>query len=115
MRLPLWLKIGWTIWGVIWAPLYLKQYGPQNFLYFCDLGNLLLVVALWSESALLFSWQAAGLLLFQTVYIIDLAGAFSTGAHMVGGTEFMFDPHLPLFIRLLSLFHLATPPLLLWA
>ncbi len=27
----------------------------------------------------------------------------------------MFDPHLPLTIRLLSLFHVVTPPLLLWA
>jgi hypothetical protein len=27
----------------------------------------------------------------------------------------MFDPNLSLFIRLLSLFHVATPPLLLWA
>jgi len=27
----------------------------------------------------------------------------------------MFDPHVPLSIRLLSLFHVVTPPLLLWA
>jgi hypothetical protein len=27
----------------------------------------------------------------------------------------MFDPGLPLTIRLLSLFHVLTPPLLLWA
>jgi hypothetical protein len=27
----------------------------------------------------------------------------------------MFDPHLPLFVRLLSLFHVVVPPLLLWA
>jgi hypothetical protein len=27
----------------------------------------------------------------------------------------MFDPHLSLAIRLLSLFHVVTPPLLLWA
>jgi hypothetical protein len=27
----------------------------------------------------------------------------------------MFDPTLPLAIRLLSLFHVVTPPLLLWA
>jgi hypothetical protein len=27
----------------------------------------------------------------------------------------MFDPHLSLAIRLLSLFHIVTPPLLLWA
>jgi len=67
------------------------------------------------ESPLIFSWQATGLLLFQTLYTIDLAGAFSTGSHLVGGTEYMFDPNLPLFIRLLGLFHVATPPLLLWA
>jgi hypothetical protein len=29
--------------------------------------------------------------------------------------KYMFDPNVPLFIRLLSLFHAATPPLLLWA
>ncbi|MGA6982213.1 MAG: hypothetical protein WBZ11_11730, partial [Candidatus Sulfotelmatobacter sp.] len=33
----------------------------------------------------------------------------------IGGTEYMFDPHVPLAIRLLSLFHIVTPPLLLWA
>ncbi len=40
---------------------------------------------------------------------------YSQAAIIVGGTEYMFDPHLPLFIRLLSLFHVVTPPLLLWA
>ena len=27
----------------------------------------------------------------------------------------MFDPHIPLWIRLFGLFHVLTPPLLLWA
>jgi hypothetical protein len=115
MRVPLWLKLGWTVWLVVWAPLYWRQYGAQNFLFFCDIGNLLIGVALWLESALIFSWVACGVLLFQILYIIDLAGALLTGHHLIGGTEYMFDPHLPLSIRLLSLFHVATPPLLLWA
>jgi hypothetical protein len=115
MRVPLWLKIGWTIWVIAWVPSYWTQYGLQNFLFFCDLGNFFLMFALWFESPLIFSWQATGLLLFQTLYTIDLAGAFSTGSHIVGGTEYMFDPNVPLFIRVLSLFHVATPPLLLWA
>jgi len=38
-----------------------------------------------------------------------------TGHHLIGGTEYMFDPHLSLLIRLISLFHVVTPPLLLWA
>jgi hypothetical protein len=115
MRLPLWLKILWTIWVVVWVPLYWRQYGAQNFLYFCDLGNLLIALGLWLESPLIFSWQAAGLLLFQALFVADLLGAFLTGKHWIGGTEFMFDPYLPLALRLLSLFHVVTPPLLLWA
>ena len=115
MRLPLWLKISWTVWVLGWIPLYWRQYGVQNFLYFCDIGNILIALGLWLESPLIFSWQAAGLLLFQTLYTIDLIGALLTGHHLIGGTEYMFDAHVPLFIRLLSLFHVVTPPLLLWA
>lgn len=115
MRLPLWLKISWTIWLLIWAPIYWNHYGAQNFLFFCDLGNLLIGLGLWLESSLIFSWQACGLLLFQTLYTVDLAGALVSGHHVIGGTEYMFSPELPLFMRLLSLFHVVTPPLLLWA
>jgi hypothetical protein len=115
MRVPLWLKIGWTVWIVVWTPLYWKQYGLQNFLYFCDLGNFFILAALWLESRLLFSWQATGLLVFQGLYTVDLAGTLLTGRHLIGGTEFMFDSNVPLFLRLLSLFHVVTPPLLVWA
>jgi hypothetical protein len=115
MRIPLWLKIGWTLWLVCWAPVYWQQYGAQNFLFFCDLGNFLIGIALWWESPLIFSWQACGLLLFQSLYTVDLLGALITGHHPIGGTEYMFEPAVPLSVRLLSLFHVATPPLLLWA
>ena len=115
MRLPLWLKILWTVWLIAWIPLYYRQYGLQNFLFFCDIGNILIGLGLWLESPLIFSWQACGLLLFQTLYTVDLAGALLTGRHIVGGTEYMFDPGVPLSVRLLSLFHVVTPPLLLWA
>jgi hypothetical protein len=115
MRLPLWLKIGWTIWLFVWAPIYWRQYGAQNFLFFCDIGNVLIGIGLWLESSLLFSWVACGLLLFQSLYTIDLAAAVFFKVHPIGGTEYMFDPHLSLVVRLLSLFHVVTPPLLLWA
>src|SRR5580658_7741266 len=99
MRIPLWLKVVWTACVMAWIPLYWRQYGLQNFLFFCDLGNLFLAAALWLESPLLFSWQATGLLLFQTLFTIDLAGALIIGPHNVSGTEYMLDPNLPLFIR----------------
>jgi hypothetical protein len=115
MRIPLWLKVAWSVWVLVWMPFYWHQYGVQNFLYFCDLGNFFIAAALWLESPLIFSGLACGLLLFQSLYTFDLIGAVLTGVHVIGGTEFMFDPHVRLFARLLSLFHVAMPPLLLWA
>lgn len=114
-RIPLWLKLAWTAWVLVWAPLYWKYYGAQNFLYFCDLGNLLITFGLWLESRLILSWQAVGLLVFQTLYALDLIAALLFGKHLTGGTEYMFDPTVPLFVRLLGLYHLAVPLLLLWA
>jgi hypothetical protein len=114
MRVPIWLKILWSVWVVVWAPVYWRQYGAQNFLYFCDLGNILLAAGLWLESPLIFSWQATALLFFQMLYTFDLAGALLSSRHLIGGSEFMFDTGIPLWVRLLSLFHVVTPPLLLW-
>ncbi len=114
MRVPFWLKIAWTIWIAVWVPVYWQHYGPQNFLWFCDLANFFILAALWLESSLLFSWQATGLLLFQMLFAIDLVGALLTSQHIIGGTEYMFDEGIPLFVRLLSLFHVVTPALLLW-
>jgi hypothetical protein len=114
-RLPSWLKIGWTVWLVVWAPVYWRQYGAQNFLFFCDIGNVLIGVGLWLESPLIFSWVACGLLLFQSLYTVDFVGALIFGRHVIGGTEYMFDSGLPVFVRGLSLFHVVTLPLLLWA
>ena len=114
-RIPLWLKVAWTVWVVLWAPVYWRQYGAQNFLFFCDLGNFLIAIGLWLESRLILSWQAVGLLVFQTLYTFDLIGALLSGRHVIGGTEYMFDPKVPLLVRLLGLYHLAVPPLLVWA
>lgn len=114
-NIPLWLKIAWTAWIFVWAPIYYKQYGVQNFLFFCDLGNILITFALWLESSLIFSWQAVSLLVVQVFYSMDLLAAFFFGKHLTGGTEYMFDSNIALPIRILGLYHLIVPPLLLWA
>jgi len=116
-RIPRWLKIGWTVWVAVWIPLYWKQWGPSTFLWFCDLANLLILAALWTESAVIFSWQAVSVLVFQIVFTVDVAGRALLGRHLVGGTEWVFDDgKIPLYIKFLSVgMHLAAPPLLVWA
>jgi hypothetical protein len=112
--LPLTVKVLWTAFVVVWAPIYWRQYGPQNFLFYCDLGNVLILLGLWLESRFIFSWQAVGLLVFQTLYSVDLLTAFLSGHHATGGTEYMFDPAIPLFVRALGLYHFIVPVLLLF-
>lgn len=116
-RIPLWLKIGWTVFVAVWVPLYWKQWGPSTFLWFCDLANFVILAALWTESSLLFSWQAVSVLLFQIAYTLDVAGRALFGRHLIGGTEWVFnDATIPAYIKAISVgMHLLAPPVLLWA
>src|SRR5882672_1210910 len=116
--IPLWLKIGWTAWVAVWAPVYWTYYGPRNFLWFCDIGNFMILAGLWAESALVMSWTACSVLLIQMLYTIDLITRAVLGFHPIGGTGYMFNDdgsNIPIGLRLLSLFHVATPPALLWS
>jgi hypothetical protein len=116
-RIPVWLKLVWTVWVVVWIPLYWKQYTPATFLWFCDLANFFILAGLWMEHPLPFSWQAVSVLVFQIAYTIDVAGRATLGRHLIGGTEWIFDdPLIPRHIKFLSVtMHVAAPPLLLWA
>ena len=113
-RLPFGLKIAYTVFVIVWIPTYWIHYGPANFLWLCDIANLVLAVAIWRDSALLLSSQAVSILVVQIAWVIDFGTALVAGLHPIGGTEYMFDEAKPLPVRLLSLFHVALPPLLLW-
>jgi hypothetical protein len=76
---------------------------------------LLITVGLWLESRFILSWQAVGLVVFEILYDIDLLVALVSGHHATGGTEYMFDPNIPLLVRSLGLYHFVVPILLLWA
>jgi hypothetical protein len=107
-----WLAI---VWLAIWIPIYWRTWGPQNFLQLCDVAVILTCVGIWSGSALLISSQAISSLLIDLIWVFDAGGRLLTGRHIIGGTEYLFDPQYPLWVRLLSLFHLVMPFLLIWA
>ncbi len=113
--IPLWLKIAYSVWLAVWVVVYWQSYGPQNFLWICDLANLILGVAIWIESPLLFSSQAVAVLIIQALWIVDVCGRLLLGVHLIGGTQYMFDPEKALGLRALSLFHVFVPILVLWA
>src|SRR4051812_41389179 len=100
-KVPLWVKLAFTGFLAVLVPIYWMAYSPWNFLYFCDLALLIVLVGIWTESPLLASLPAVGLALPQLLWCLD----FLTGARITGMTSYMFDPARPLYLRGLSLFH----------
>lgn len=115
--IPLWVKIAYTAFMAVLLPIYLKNYGPTNFLYFCDVAAIMTVAAIWLESPLLLSAALVGIFLPQMLWVIDflveVAGRLvGQDWHLTGMTKYMFKP--PFFLRFLSFFHFWLPFLLLW-
>jgi len=113
-KIPLAAKVAVTAFLAVLVPVYWHTYGLTNFLWFCDAALLLTVAGMWRESPLLISMCAVGILLTQCLWLVDF-GSGLLGIHLPGGlTSYMFDHHLPLFTRGLSLFHGWLPLLLVW-
>jgi len=112
-RIPLWLKLAYTAFMAVLVPVYWSNYGPTNFLYFCDIALFLALVAIWAESRLLASVGAVGIVLPQLLWCVDFGCGFF-GYAPLGMTAYMFEPERDLFLRGLSLFHGWLPFLLLY-
>lgn len=111
--IPFWLKIAYTAFVAVLVPVYWVNYGPANFLYFCDVALLMTVVGIWLEDKLLISIPTVGIFLPQMVWVADYAAHFA-GASVNGMTDYMFDATKSMFLRGLSLFHGWLPFLLLF-
>jgi hypothetical protein len=112
-RLPLALKLGFTAFMVVLVPFYWITYGPTNFLYFCDVAMFLTLAAIWTESPLLASLPAVGLIVPQLVWCADFVASW-LGMPLLSMTAYMFDPGIPLFARGLSSFHAWLPFVLVY-
>ena len=113
--IPLGVKIAYTLFVFALVPIYWRQYGPANFLWFSDIALLALVPALWLENALLVSMMAISVVFFEALWNVDFFFRLAIGKSLIGLSAYMFDPKIPLFIRGLSGFHIVLPVLLLWA
>ncbi len=107
-----WASLAWL---AVWLPFYARGWGWTNFLHICDIAMLLGVLGLWLGSPLLLSSQAVAVLVPDAAWCLDAAWHLLFGHSLFGGTEYMWDHTIPLFLRLLSLYHVALPLVLIWA
>ena len=99
----------------LWFTTYAVVWGWPNFMQYCDLAVILTVAGVWTGSALLLSSQAVASIVINFVWVLDVVWRLAFGYHLLGGTEYMWDARYPLWVRLLSFYHVAIPVLAIWA
>jgi hypothetical protein len=107
-----WVALSWM---VVWLPSYMRVWGWANLLHLCDVAVILGCAGIWWGSSLLISSQAVASLAAGIFWALDVGWRLTTGRFLVGGTDYMWDTRYPLWVRLLSSFHLGLPLVLLWA
>ncbi|MFN8005832.1 MAG: hypothetical protein U0V70_02145 [Terriglobia bacterium] len=65
------------------------------------------------ESSLLLSSQSLILMMGCFLWAVDVGSYVFTGRHLFGGTEYLWNHQIPLWVRCLSFYHLLLPVLLL--
>lgn len=114
-KLPAAVRWGALIWLAVWIPAYWHAWGPANFLHLCDVAVFLTCIGLWTSNSLLLASQAVSSIVVDLIWTADAATGVFSNHQLIGGTEYLLDPHTALWIRLLSLFHIVLPVLLLWS
>jgi hypothetical protein len=112
--IPFSINLLYTLFVCVLVPLYWRQYGPANFLWFSDLALFIGLAALWLESSLLASMQAVSVLLLELLWNIEFFVGLITGKQILGIAAYMFKSDKALWLRGLSLFHVPLPVILLW-
>ena len=102
------------LWMAVWLPAYFRVWGWANLLHLCDVAVILTFAGIWLANPLLLSSQAVSSVAAGFLWVLDVGWRLITGRFLVGGTEYMWDARYPLWVRLLSTFHVGLPLVLLW-
>lgn len=106
-----WLSL---VWMLVWFPAYFRFWGWTNLLHLCDVAVILTFFGIWLANPVLLSSQAVSSLAAGVFWVSDVGWKLATGRYLVGGTDYMWDAKYPLWVRLLSTFHIGLPLVLLW-
>jgi hypothetical protein len=107
---PVWLKVAYGGFVAVLVPVYWHHYGPQNFLWLSDLALFATAASVITGARWPAGMAAVGALPLEIAWTVD----FLAGGRILDLAGYMFDASKLLYLRGLSLFHIALPPTLLW-
>lgn len=112
--IPVWFKLLYTAFVLLILVLWLRHYGWRNLMWFSDIALIGAVPALWLDSAPIASVLGVAVLIPELMWNVDLLLRLVLRRRVSGLTEYMFEADRLRILRLLSLFHVPLPLLLLW-
>jgi len=116
-KIPPLFKWLYGVFMALYIPVFWVGYGAQNFLWLSSIALILAFFATLFESRFLASMATLGGLVPEMLWTLDFL--YTMIAHMIGSsktgfTEYMFNSNLSLWLRIIALYHLILPPLLIW-
>jgi hypothetical protein len=110
---PFNIKISYYAFMAILIPTYAINYPLANFFNLCDVHLLLLLVSFLTDTNIFISMSAVGMIVPQSAWCLDFM-CETLDIKFLGGTSYMYDDQLPIYLRFLSLFHGWLPFLLVY-
>jgi hypothetical protein len=104
-----WVALAWLI---VWIPAYWHAWGWLNFLHLCDIAVILSCLGILFGNRLLISSQMLATAVPGAIWCLDAGWRVFFHHNLIGGTEYLWDATVPMWVRMLSLFHIALPILL---
>jgi len=113
-RIPLGLKLFLAAFSLTLIAYNTVHHGAHSLLYFCNVALFVATFGICTERALPVSMAAVGVILIQLLWSVDL---LLTAANVspLRMTEFMLSDNLSPFKKILALFHVWLPFVLLFS
>lgn len=113
-RIPLWVKVSYSLFTGMIVSLYWIHLGPVIFLWFSYIALLMTLAALWLESRFLASMTALAVLLPELGWNMGFLVRLITGWDPFNIYHYIFAAGVPYLLRLIPLFHVPLPLILIW-
>lgn len=112
---PLPFKLVYLAFVILLVPVYAVEHGWLNFLWLSNVALIGGLVAAWLEDRRLASMLLVAVAMPELAWVVDFVLSLILGGSApLGIVHYMYNPEIPLFVRLLSLYHLPLPFVLIW-
>lgn len=103
------------VWLALYVPAYAQAYGGWHFLQLCNLGVLMACAGALLRRPLLWSSTALLSVPVGALWLADVVLRLCSGHFLHRGTAYLWNDTIPWPARLLSLYHVILPAILLVA